>query len=152
MKILTLIVALVAGVAVLLRLFKAMRPHARTVSIADIQRLLVALGSSRKEPAFAVLLLTDPHNIELQFAVSDGKVGMEWTLLAPNNIKDRAKVTEYCQAAGYRVHDRTQNRVEYLRVEGAGVSDLGAGLLRTLYGVTPEAPMELIAEGIEWNP
>ncbi len=152
---------IVIGIAAVLALVLAILIRFRTVpthsaSAADIPNIVEQLHNGRETPRYAVLMFgpTESENdtVNLQFSVEDGRLGLDWVLLAPRNIADKDRVVEFAERRGHLLAERKKNGVRYLRSEGEGVADLGIAIITTFYRISPGEPLGLIAEGFTWPP
>lgn len=94
----------------------------------------------------------DYEAINLQYAIENHVLGLEWVLLGHRNISDRKRVEQYLKREGQTVCLRQMNDVSYLRVENGDLADLGQRLLTTLYGVRPDTELGLFMRWITWSP
>ena len=92
--------------------------------------------------------MTDDQSLALQYSVIDGVVGLDWVLLGPRNVADASDLAHFARGLGYRVQQREMNSVGFLRVEDGDLAALGAAILEDLYGVTPQAELGLLIDGI----
>ena len=151
-----ILVAVVAVVvlAILIRL-RTVKPV--RVTIADIPRILAAVSASNRTPTFAAFLFTTPDQpdskdaVNLQFSLENGRVGFDWVLLAPRNIKDKESFIEYVRRRGYSLSERKMNNVAYLRIEDGDLAQLCSDVVTRLYARPRDEPFEMIVEGFEWT-
>lgn len=134
-------------------------PTELKVTLADIAEVFEALTAEPQDGKFAVIVfgangaapqVMDPYNI--QFSIEDGRVGLDWILLAPLNVAAREQVATWLQRRGWDPQALEMNDVEYLRVEGGDLASLCRALLSELFGVRPTQTMYLIPEGFRWPP
>ena len=92
--------------------------------------------------------ITEDRSLELQYSFFGGRVGLEWVLIGPRNVADEQIVTEFIRQRGHQVERIVMNQVEFLRVEDGDLSELGENILESLYGVSPNAELGLIIDGI----
>ena len=85
----------------------------------------------------------------LQYSIENGRLGFDWVLMAPQNVKDETSLLDFIKQLGYTPSKREMNDVRYLRVEGKGAEDLGLKVLRDFYHLPPEVKLELIVEGFD---
>lgn len=69
----------------------------------------------------------------IQYSIENGRVGLDWVLEAPQNIKDQTALADFIKRNGYTVLRNDTEDVPYLRVEGEGVADLGVKILCEFY-------------------
>ena len=67
-------------------------------------------------------------------------------------VADKAKVIELATKLGYLIEECQMNEVRYLRVISIGICDLGMKIIGDLYGIKPNAELEMITEGFKWLP
>lgn len=94
----------------------------------------------------------DYEAINLQYAIENHVLGLEWVLLVHRNISDRKLVEQYFKREGRAICLRQMNGVSYLRVENGDLAALGQRLLATLYGVRPDTELGLFMRWITWSP
>jgi hypothetical protein len=128
------------------------------VRMADIPRVFADVGASTSFPTYAMLSFEtlDPSggtsDVSMQFSKEDERIGFDWILLAPRNIKDESRFAEYARGLGYSPERKeADNGVKYVRVEGGDLVKLCTGVMTSMYGISADTELELIAEGFEWN-
>jgi len=147
------VVASVVAIALLkLRVVKPVR-----VTVADLPRILATVAASTRTPTFAAFVFTTPDqpnsrdSVNLQFSLENGRVGFDWVLLAPRNIKDKDSFVEYLQRRGHSYTERKMNGVTYLRVEDGDLVQLCSDVVTRLYARPRDQPVDMIVEGFEWT-
>jgi hypothetical protein len=128
-----------------------------TVRLGAIRPVYDALASAAEDGNFAVFLFgsngTPPKPIDalnVQFSVENGRIGLDWVLLAPDNIAAAGRVRTFLTERGLEVQELEMNGVSYLRVEAENLPALCHDLLVSVFGVTTTQVMQLIPEGFEW--
>jgi hypothetical protein len=128
-----------------------------TITLAQVPELYDSLASVPNDGHFAVVLFGEaggaPRAVDalnLQFSVEGGRLGLDWVLLAPDNVANEERVHTFLSDRGFQVQSIEVNDVPYLRVEGANLPEIGQALLTELFRVTPSQPMYVIVEGFEW--
>ena len=129
-------------------------PHTTLAGVSAVYR---QLSLSETEPAFAVFLVQDrrPNTIDgwnIQLSVEAGRIGFDWVLLAPPNIRDRKRFEQLAKDLGHTVRMVTANDVDYLRTEDGDLVELCSRVLSDLCRVGPDEEMPLIVEGFSWSP
>jgi hypothetical protein len=127
-----------------------------TVRTHDIAGGVQQLRENGRDASWMVFLfdtarpsaITDDQELALQYSVIDGRVGLDWVLVGPRNIADSEHVAAWMSRRGHRVERREMNEVEFLRVEDGDLAALGEGILERLYGVSPNAELGLLIDGI----
>ena len=98
---------------------------------------------------FSVPANDDETLPNLQYSIEDSQVGLDWVLIAPPNIKDESRLTEFIKRNGYTVSKKDVNEVSYLRVEGSGIEELGIKILRDFHKLPADTRLGLVVEGFE---
>ncbi|MDQ7048849.1 MAG: hypothetical protein Q9M92_04610 [Enterobacterales bacterium] len=88
--------------------------------------------------------------MNLQFSIQNGKIGIDWVLLSPINIKDEHVFLDEAGKQACIVERNQENDVNYLRSESKNMVALCLALLDH-YQVSPEDEMELIVESFDWK-
>lgn len=122
----------------------------------QLPSIVSKLQRTGRDGSFVVFMFPIPSNHDevfpnLQYSIENGRLGFDWVLLAPQNIKDETQLADFMKRSGYTVSKLEMNDVSYLRVEGKDLEDLGIKVLRDFYHLTPETKLELITEGFEMN-
>ena len=120
----------------------------------QIRSIVSRLQRTGRDGSFVVFMFSIPGNHDetlpnLQYSVEDGRLGFDWVLIAPQNIKDETAVTDFIKRFGYTSSKREMNGVHYLRFEGKGVEDLGLKILQGFYHLPSDTKLELIVEGFD---
>ena len=150
--------AVAAAVVVfsILFLFRSRRPqHQPTYATTDEIRSIVAkLQRTGHDGSFVVFMFSLPNEHDqtlpnFQYSIENGRLGFDWVLIAPRNVEDETRVSDFVKRLGFNPSVREMNDVRYIRVEGEGIEDIGPKLLRDFYHLRPEAKLELIVEGFD---
>lgn len=120
----------------------------------QIPSLVSKLRKTGKNGSFVVFMFQikgskDEILPNLQYSIENDKVGFDWVLIAPQNVKDEDGITAFLTKQGSPVSKREMNDVRYLRVEGNGIEDLGAKVLRDFYHLPSDTKLELIVDGFD---
>ena len=147
----------VVGIALIVLLVRSRIAPTYPLTARDIPEVISQLQQSSKDGHFAVFMFvppgsTDGEAVNLQYSIEGGVVGLDWVLLGPRNIADRAKVTEFASKLGYRLDEHEMNGVRYLRLTGSGISELGTKIIQDFYRIGPDTKLDLITEGFKWQP
>lgn len=157
MKTVLLIVIVVVVLGVILAFTK--KKFAATeakVTVADIPAIFQKLEAATKDGSFAVFIFTPPGKspadeaINLQFSIEGGRVGFDWVLLGPPNVRDKDRFVQFAAKSGYKLVEREMNDVRYLRVEEGNLPRLCEATIRDFYSFPPHANLDLIPEGFTW--
>ena len=156
MKILVPIVVVVAviGLIVVLLRSKSTSQESTFATRDQIPSIVSRLQRTGHDGSFVVFMFSIPGNHDetlpnLQYSIENGRLGFDWVLIAPQNVKDESSVTDFIKRLGYTSSKREMNDVRYLRVEGKGIEDLGLKILRDFYHLAADAKLELIVEGVD---
>jgi len=157
---LPLLIGLTALVGLALLWVRRHSPGAslHTVRIGDLPRILEQLTRLGEEGDFAGFLVRPcggadaDDTLSLQFSIERGRVGLDWLLVRPENIQNRARFEQLVEELGYRVSTREMNDVPYLRVDEGDVAELGMQVIGSLCILNPSAEIQLVAEGFRWPP
>ena len=127
------------------------------VSSAAVPTVFEKLEKKKGEGSFAAFIFfadgkqTDQNAVNLQFSFENGRVGLDWVLRAPINIRDKDRFKTFAEKLGYNVEAKEQNGVRYLRVErGGDLRELCRRILYELYGVPSDGEIGLMLSGIKW--
>ena len=157
MKLALIIIACLTGITFVVLLVRSRISPTYPVTVRDIPAAISQLERSSKNGHFVVFTFvppgsTDGESVNLQYAIDEGVVGLDWVLISPLNTADRAGVSEFAAKLGYRFDEREMNGVRYLRVTGSGIPELGAKIIREFYKISPDAKLGMITEGFKWQP
>jgi hypothetical protein len=152
-----LIVAGTVAVLLLLLLAKLRRGDGPTLRVRDVPQAIEQLRQHGKDAAFLVFMfepLVKPavDAINLQLSMENGRLGLDWVLISPANIADRAKVEAFIRLRGHSVRELEGNGVRSLRVEDGDVSALASAIIQDLYNYGPEANLDTVADGFKLVP
>jgi hypothetical protein len=126
----------------------------RFATVDQIRSIVSKLGQAGREGSFVVFMFRIPGNTDevlpnLQYSIEDSQLGFDWVLLAPHNIKDESRLTDFLKRNEHTVSKKEMNGVSYLRVEGNNIEELGTKILRDFYQLPADTKLELIVEGFE---
>jgi hypothetical protein len=83
----------------------------------------------------------------LQFSIQKGKVGLDWVLLGPRNIADKAQITEFIASKGHKIKEKKINKVSFLRVENGDLDALGLNIVEDFYKMPIDADIGILVSG-----
>jgi hypothetical protein len=119
--------------------------------------LVFAVVAAKEDGSFGVFLFgkngSPPAKdaaLNVQFSIEDGRVGLDWVSNGQLNDMERARVEAFFRERGAPMSPRSANGMSYMRTESGDLPTLAQELLRTVFGVTDEQDMLLIAEGFAW--
>jgi TonB family protein len=152
----TLCAALLAGMVVFayFRLRNVGTPSRVKVSqVLEVVRQLQVTGA---ESSFVVFMF-DPSGavangdtaVNLQYSVEKGRLGLDWVLLSPPNIADKADLVEFASAHQHQLLPREENGVHYLRVEDDAIASFGMQILTEFYHLGLDRDLDLIVAGFQ---
>lgn len=152
-----------AGIVILIGMVVLIRSRvvpSLTVTVQRVPAVVAQLAQTGKDGAWAVFMFTrngaphtsDDTDLNLQYCIDGGRMGLEWVLLIPANVaaadEFRACVTRH----GYVAADHEKNRVRYLRVEGTALDALGVTVLKECFGLRDDTVIDLVPDGFTWQP
>ena len=126
----------------------------------QFQGVLDQLNLASSEPAWAVFMFrtpipsveTDDDCPNLQYAIQNGKLGLEWVLLGERNVADKKAIEKIIRNNGHEVQVMKMNDVSYLRAEKGDLGSTGLQIVHDFYGVDSQYPMGLLVHGIRLSP
>jgi hypothetical protein len=127
------------------------------VKVGEIPAIFERVKAAGKDGTFASFSFriadesVKSNVVNVQFSVEDGRVGCDWFLLGPVNLRDKGI---FVQAAGRQgravsVH-KARNGSEFLRVEGEEAVTVCLDMIGKVYGLAETAEVALIWQGFEW--
>jgi hypothetical protein len=155
-----IVLSLIAVVVTVLFLVLARRAQEVRVSASQIPAVVSQLKAFGKDSSFVVFVFMpegkvapeDEEGVNLQYSIENGRIGLDWVLLAPQNIADKEKIAAYIADRGFAANMREMNKVSYLRVENGDVADLGARIATEFYHLDPADQVDLIVDGFDLKP
>jgi len=154
----TLILSFI-GIAILVWVFaKLARTRVQPVAhatVAQIGAVFESLRAAPSEPAFVVISFNTPEQpraadaVDLQFYKESGRVGFDWALESPRNLRDEERFLSFARSAGFLPRPMETNGVRHHRVDEGDVLRLCTGVITELYGCPPQTRVDLIIEGFE---
>lgn len=153
-----LVVAVVLAVCIgLTWLVKSRVAEQHVVRLADIPQIFDKLKSRGSDGSFAVFMFSDhgklgeEGQVNLQFSIENGSVGLDWVLIGPINIRDEERIFSFLKARGSTPSRLEENGVSYLRTERGDLVQLCQHILKGLYGVKADEDIDLVPEGFSWE-
>ena len=128
----------------------------KRVKVSQIPEVVRQLQVGNVESSFVVFTF-DPRGgvpnadtaVNLQYSVSQGRVGLDWALVASANIADKDDIAEFIEKNHHQAAEKETNGVRYLRVEGEGVAALGMQIVNEFYHLDINTDLNLIMEGFQ---
>jgi len=153
------IIGLVVAAAVVFIVLRARAAEEVTVRIDQIPDVVSQLKATGQDSSFAVFLFMpegkrahdDEEKVNLQYSIEGGHVGLDWVLLAPQNVTDQNEIAAYIKDHGFAANMREENNVRYLRVEDGDIAGLGVKIATEFYHLNPAAEVDLIVESFDWK-
>lgn len=151
---------LVAIVATILLILRTRGGDGVQVSISQMPKVVSQLKAAGRDSSFAVFLFMPkgrPANnggeqVNLQYSIENGHLGLDWVLLASPNIADQDDIAAFMRDRGFAANMREMNKVRYMRVEDGDIVDLGVRIATDFYNLNPTDEIDLIVEGFNWKP
>ena len=129
-----------------------------SIRVPDVPEVFRQLRQKGADGSFAVFMFSDnaklesENTINLQFSIENGKIGLDWVLLAPVNIRDERRILDFLESRGAKPRRLTQNEVTYLRAESGDLVVICQDIMRNLYGIKNDDNVDFLSEGFEWKP
>lgn len=128
------------------------------ISVNELLPIGYQLATENNEGAHTVFIFEENGDIEsenqinIQFSIENKKIGLDWVLKAPRNIKEKDKFVRFVKNKGYEVELKEMNGVSYYRVErGGSLFTLCKAVITELYKVKESSPIGLFAVGISFK-
>ena len=117
--------------------------EAQTITLSGLGELVASLDPMN-DGAFVVVMFSDntnkfPEGLNIQYSIENGRLGLDWVLVASGNIELVAGFKEFVSKSGYTVKEFD----DYLRVEGENLVDLGKSILQD-HGVKPNDKLDIV--------
>ena len=133
----------------------------RMVSEVDVRldhlpNIVEELSRSTKYGSYAAIAFNTPDQpddddaVNLNMTTENHKVGFDWVLLGPRNIRDERKFIAFANSQGVKPVRQDTNGVTYLRVEGVDIAEFAASVVTDMYGLPWDQPLGLYHEGFRW--
>ncbi|HEY3762039.1 MAG TPA: hypothetical protein VGN23_09860 [Verrucomicrobiae bacterium] len=153
------IIAGLIGVSVLmLRVTKKKVAIAATpeCTLEQIPEVFSRLKQEGTNGSFAVFMFQPPDSsktddaINIQFSIEQGKIGVDWCLIGPINIRDKDKLEQFLSTHKYKYQLREMNGMKYVRVEEGNLPGLCQKVIKDLYAQRPDVKLDMVVEGFSW--
>ena len=124
--------------------------------VSQIPAVFDRLKKDGKDESFAIFMFQPPNQprpkdvINIQFSIEDGRVGLDWCLIGPSNIRDKEKFERCISMCGSKSQLREANQVKYLRVEDGDLPLLCQKVICDLYEKKAHTKLEMVVEGFQW--
>ena len=115
----------------------------QTIMLSGLSELVASLDPT-DDGSFVVIMFSDktnkfPEGLNIQYSIENGRLGLDWVLVASGNIELVAGFKEFVSKSGYTVKEFD----DYLRVEGENLVDLGKSILQN-HGVKPNDKLDIV--------
>ena len=124
--------------------------------VSQIPEVFERLKKEGKDGSFAVFMFLPPEKpnsddaINIQFSIEGGRIGLDWCLVGPSNIRDKEKFERLVASLGYKILPREMNQVQYLRIEEGSLPVLCERVICDLYAKKSDTKLEMVVEGFTW--
>lgn len=148
-------IAILIGVIVVLARTRV--PPPTRVTVAQLGAVFDGLNAAPDGPAFAIISFTTPDRpkasdaLDLQLFRESRRAGFDWPLSTPRNQEDEERFLTFARAAGFQPRLMETNGVHHHRIDEGDLLQLCTRVITELYGQSPDAEIELIVEGFEWQ-
>ena len=126
------------------------------IQLTDLPDIASAMSQSSAEVRYATIAFcppdcrSDDDGLNVQISIEDSKLGLDWVLLGPRNVRDQEKFERFAQAEGFEPVMRVMNEVSYLRVDSEEAPDLVNRIVTEMYRLPPNGIFSLYHEGFDW--
>lgn len=126
------------------------------VELAELPAIASAMLQSSSEVRYAALAFCPPEcrsdddGLNVQLSVENGKIGMDWVLLGPRNIRDEERFIAFAETEGFAPILKSENGVSFLRVESEEAVELAAEVVTEMYRLPANETLSLYHEGFDW--
>jgi hypothetical protein len=130
--------------------------RARSVQLSDLPRIVDAVSRATAKVRYAGLTFNTPDRpkdndaVNLNLSFENERVGFDWVLLAPRNLRDEATFREFARAKGIEPVLRKMNGVSYLRVECEDIAKFTTSIATEMYACPYDQPLTLFHDGFTW--
>jgi len=124
--------------------------------VSQIPEVFERLRDGGKDGSFAVFMfqpLNQPNaddGVNIQFSIEDGRIGLDWCLIGPSNIRDKEKFERLALSLGSKVLSREMNQVNYLRIEDGELPQLCQKVICDFYSMKADTMLDMVVEGFSW--
>jgi hypothetical protein len=152
-------IAIVAVVIVVVLLVFAKKKIVADMPVCDVSQIPAVferLKKDGKDGSFAVFMFQPPDQpsaddaINIQFSIEAGRIGLDWCLIGPSNIRDKEKFERFVSGRGFKIQLREMNGVKYLRTADGDLPRLCQQVVCDLYTKKPESKLDMVIEGFSW--
>lgn len=129
---------------------------AADVQLSDLPAIAAAMSRSSAKVRYAALAFcppdcqTDEDALNVQLSIEGGKIGLDWVLLGPQNIRDQEKFLSFAQAKGFQPVLRSENGVSFLRTDTDEAVKLAVLVVTEMYQLPHNETLSLYHEGFDW--
>jgi hypothetical protein len=126
------------------------------IRVQDIPAVFARAKAQAKDESFAVFVFEPPGGslskdaINIQFSFENGRIGLDWVLLSPPNIKDREQYERLATSLGYKIIAKEKDGVKYLRIEEGDLPHLCEKAICDLYSLRKESKVGLLVHRMSW--
>jgi hypothetical protein len=127
--------------------------------MADIPTVFDVLKISGKDSSWAQFCFgiqdkpVSDNAVNLQFSIENGRIGFDWFLLCPVNVRDKEKFRQLAERLGHHLTEhKYENGSESLRTEDGDLVGLCEACFRDLYQWPANAKIGLVWDGFPWPP
>jgi len=155
-SIIVIVCVVLVAIAVLLAKKRVVIADTPVCDVSQIPAVFERLRKEGKDASFAVFMFQPPHQpradnaINIQFSIEGGRIGLDWCLIGPSNIRDKERLERFVTSLGYKNRAREMNQVKYLRIEDGDLPQLCQKVICDLYEKKPETKLDMVVEGFPW--
>jgi hypothetical protein len=91
----------------------------------------------------------DPNNsyINLQYSKDKNKIGLDWVLISPKNIKEKDNIKAYIENRKHIITEQEINQTKFLRTEDGDLLSLGSDIIYGYFKLPADQKIETIIQG-----
>lgn len=158
-----LLPGLIGGGAILLGVLYIFVAGDSVITVSQIPTVISRLQNYGKSDAYALFTFQPPDSggeVSFQLSIEGNSVGLDWLRLKKErgrdayvrNESDLPQFLAFVRKLGYDAAEKEAGGYRYVRIErGGSLSELATKLVRELYGLKPNDPVKLEAEGFKWK-
>lgn len=127
-----------------------------SVELADIPVIAAAMSESTATVRYASLAFcpadcrSDDDSLNVQISMEARRIGLDWVLLGSRNIRDQERFKSFVQTKGFKVVEKSENGVSYLRVDSKDAAELASHIVTEMYQMPSNETLSLYHEGFDW--
>jgi hypothetical protein len=124
--------------------------------VGQLSLIFDRLKTEGKDGSYAAFVFQPPgrprddDSVNIEFSVEGGRIGLDWCLIAPANIRDQEKYEQFVTSLGYQFRSCEMNQVKFLRIDEGNLPQLCEKVVCDLYHSRRDTRLDLVVEGFTW--